>query len=106
MMKSYVVLGTELFKGHMNDGTGQNELIPRRREKSNNIAQMRRGVSQPIDDPKLAECQLIIERGLSHDPTNDSLLKLQGELRLVNEYGSNGAQTKMIRIGRFDFMEK
>ena len=90
----------------MNDGTGQNELIPKRREKQINSAQLRRRGSQPIYDPQLAECKPILEPVLSLDPTNVLLLKLQGELRLVNEYGLHGAQTKMIKIGRFDFTER
>jgi hypothetical protein len=106
-VKAYIVLGTELLYSHMNDRAGKrDERISIRGDKStHNPPRRRRGAQTTEEASRLAECERIIERGLILDPTNDSLLKLQGELRLVNEYGLHGAQTRMIKVGRLDWME-
>jgi hypothetical protein len=54
---------------------------------------------------RLDECKITIKRGLAYDPTNESLLKLRGELRLVREYGCCGPQARMMKVGRLDWME-
>jgi hypothetical protein len=54
---------------------------------------------------RLDEWEKTIERGLAYDPTNESMLKLRGELRLVREYGSRGPQTRMMKVGKLDWME-
>ena len=54
--------------------------------------------------PILIECQKVIDEGLAVDPKNEALQKLKNELKLVNEYGRNGAHTKMMNIGSFGWM--
>ncbi|KAL3826605.1 hypothetical protein ACHAXA_010530 [Cyclostephanos tholiformis] len=104
-IRPYIVLGTELLYRHINGGAGRNERISTHRVKSTYDARLIRRGAQITEAPQLAECKQIIERGLLLDPNNESLLTLQGELRLVNEYGLHGAQTRMIKIGRLDWMD-
>ena len=108
MLKGYTLLAKELlyrevnkedksYKGrHNNMNSIQNASI-------DNSLRRRRVIMQQIDNttPSLVECKEIIRRGLSLEPANESLLKLQSELNLVMKYGRNNAQTKMMKVGSF-----
>ena len=54
--------------------------------------------------PSLAECQEVIEQGLTIDPTNDALLKLQSELLVVMKFGKSGVHAKMMSVGSFGWI--
>lgn len=98
IMKPYIILANELFYGYIQDGNSKTE---RRRIKENNTTRRRRGTTQQqcIDSPTLIECQDIIQQGLDINPQNDSLLKLQAEVQLINQYGMNESHVKMLNAG-------
>jgi len=97
-MKPYIILANELFYGYIQDGNSKNE---RRRMKENNTTRLRRRgtTQQQIDSPILIECQDIIQQGLTINPQNDSLLKLQSEVQLIKQYGMNESHVKMLNAG-------
>lgn len=94
IMKPFIVLATELFYGEINDMNGKSDCLRNRKASGNNTTRRRRGQtsqqqkeSNNSTSPKLIECQDVIQKGLTIDPQNDSLLKLQNELGLIRQYG-------------------
>mmetsp|Transcript_17469 Transcript_17469/g.37761 ORF Transcript_17469/g.37761 Transcript_17469/m.37761 type:complete len:226 (-) Transcript_17469:238-915(-) len=111
IMKPYIVLATELFYGDLNnDESVESNRGQQRKRKTNNSTTLRRREVQSTEEsqhnpsPTLIECEEIIKQGLSVDPKNDSLLKLQNELQIVTQYGRNGAHAKMMNIGSLGWM--
>mmetsp|Transcript_16888 Transcript_16888/g.36566 ORF Transcript_16888/g.36566 Transcript_16888/m.36566 type:complete len:239 (+) Transcript_16888:9-725(+) len=114
MIRAYTLLATELFYGDITGESGESDKgHPRRRNISkNNTALRRRGVQtleQPHDktnnlSPALIECQELVIQGLSIDDKDESLLKLQNELQLINKYGTSGSHAKMMTVGHFGWM--
>jgi len=112
MLKPHVVLATELFYGEVNDdwkrrrdhdrqrrGTSKNTDTALRRRDVQSQGSPKHGTSNL--SPELIECR--IRKGLRIDPKNLALLNLQNELKLVNQYGKNGAHAKMMNVGSFGF---
>jgi len=100
MIKGYAVLAKELLYGEINNGLKNRN----KKEHTHNSLRQRKGLLQHLDNvssPDLIECKEIIYKGLSIEPTNDSLLKLQSELDLVIKYGRNNIQTRMMNVGSF-----
>ena len=100
MIKGYAVLAKELLYGEINNGLKNRN----KKEHTHNSLRQRQGLLQHLDNvssPDLIECKEIISKGLSIEPTNDSLLKLQSELDLVIKYGRNNIQTRMMNVGSF-----
>jgi len=100
MIKGYAVLAKELLYGEINNGLKNRN----KKEHTHNSLRQRQGLLQHLDNvssPDLIECKEIIYKGLSIEPTNDSLLKLQSELDLVIKYGRNNIQTRMMNVGSF-----
>ena len=108
MMKCYTLLAKELLYREVNKEDESiegrhNNINSIQNASTNNSLRRRQGIMQQIDNttPNLVECKEIIRKGLSLEPTNESLLKLQSELNLVIKYGRNNAQTKMMNVGSF-----
>lgn len=100
MIKGYAVLAKELLYGEINNGLKSRN----KKDYTHNSLRQRQGLLQHLDNvssPDLIECKEIISKGLSIEPTNDSLLKLQSELDLVMKYGRNNVQTRMMNVGSF-----
>mmetsp|Transcript_23973 Transcript_23973/g.57872 ORF Transcript_23973/g.57872 Transcript_23973/m.57872 type:complete len:232 (-) Transcript_23973:41-736(-) len=112
MVKSYIVLATELFHGDLHDslrGDSNQETWKNLKKRNNTTLRRRepqttRTVANNVS-MSLVECQDLIKRGLAIDPKNDSLIKLQNEVDVVNRYGSHGAHAKMMSIGSFGWMQ-
>lgn len=108
MMKGYTFLAKELLYREVNKEDESivgrhNNINSIQNASTNNSLRRRQGIMQQIDNttPNLVECKETIRKGLSLEPTNESLLKLQSELNLVIKYGRNNAQTKMMNVGSF-----
>lgn len=105
MIKGYEVLAKELLYGDINDVSNvDKKKMDLLQYKSNNSIRRRQGLMQQLDNtssPELLECKETLRKGLSIDPTNSSLLKLQSELNLVMKYGRNNTQTRMMNVGSF-----
>mmetsp|Transcript_9733 Transcript_9733/g.14518 ORF Transcript_9733/g.14518 Transcript_9733/m.14518 type:complete len:216 (+) Transcript_9733:71-718(+) len=104
-IKAYIVLATELFYGEIKQAA--DEYRDRRKRDSQSrygtsLRQRRNVQAQSTNSSDaLEECQQVIQQGLSVDPTNKSLLKLQSELNLVKRYGTNSIHTQMLNVGSF-----
>ena len=105
-MNAYIVLATELFYGELKNA--DDEYRDRRKQESQNrygqsLRYRRRESRQTTltSTDALDECQRVITQGLSVDPSNKSLLKLQSELNLVKRYGTNSTHTQMLNVGSF-----
>ena len=107
-MNAYIVLATELFYGELKNA--DDEYRDRRKQESQNrygqSLRYRRSrqttrSTNITSTAALEECQQIIRQGLSVDPSNKSLLKLQSELNLVKRYGTNSMHTQMLNVGSF-----
>ena len=107
-MNAYIVLATELFYGELKNA--DDEYRDRRKQESQNrygqSLRYRRSrqttrSTNITSTAALEECQQIIRQGLSVDPSNKSLLKLQSELNLVKRYGTNSTHTQMLNVGSF-----
>ena len=110
-MNAYIVLATELFYGELKNA--DDEYRDRRKQESQNrygqsLRYRRSGQTtrrstneNNTSTAALEECQQVIQRGLSVDPSNKSLLKLQSELNLVRRYGTNSMHTQMLNVGSF-----
>ena len=102
---AYIVLTTELFYGELKQTA--DEYRDRRKQESQSrygasLRQRRNVQTQSTNSSDaLEECQQVIQQGLSVDPTNKSLLKLQSELNLVKRYGTNSIHTQMLNVGSF-----
>mmetsp|Transcript_20979 Transcript_20979/g.26783 ORF Transcript_20979/g.26783 Transcript_20979/m.26783 type:complete len:218 (-) Transcript_20979:61-714(-) len=102
---AYIVLATELFYGEIKQAA--DEYRDRRKLESQSrygasLRQRRNVQTQSTNSSDaLEECQQVIQQGLSVDPTNKSLLKLQSELNLVKRYGTNSIHTQMLNVGSF-----
>ena len=102
---AYIVLATELFYGELKQAA--DEYRDRRKQESQSrygasLRQRRNVQTQSTNSSDaLEECQQVIQQGLSVDPTNKSLLKLQSELNLVKRYGTNSIHTQMLNVGSF-----
>ncbi|KAL7432336.1 hypothetical protein ACHAXM_003059 [Skeletonema potamos] len=95
-IQAYILLATELFYGELKNA--DNEYRDRRRY----APSLRQRTSrQTTNSSALDECQQVIQQGLSVDPTNKSLLKLQSELNLVKRYGTSSVHTQMLNVGSF-----
>lgn len=111
LLKPYTALATELFYGEIIVNPGGAMQGQQRRRTSNNTALRRRHVrtseqaQQEVTNsvsPTLLECQDTIKQGLSIDSKNESLLKLEREVKLFVHY--DGAHTKMLHVGSFGWM--
>jgi len=102
---AYIVLATELFYGELKQAA--DEYRDRRKQESQtrygtSLRQRRNVQTQSTNSSDaLEECQQVIQQGLSVDPTNKSLIKLQSELNLVKRYGTNSIHTQMLNVGSF-----
>mmetsp|Transcript_11346 Transcript_11346/g.17071 ORF Transcript_11346/g.17071 Transcript_11346/m.17071 type:complete len:217 (-) Transcript_11346:55-705(-) len=102
---AYIVLATELFYGELKQAA--DEYRDRRKQESQSrygasLRQRRNVQTQSTNSSDaLEECQQVIQQGLSVDPTNKSLIKLQSELNLVKRYGANSIHTQMLNVGSF-----
>lgn len=113
MMKAYSVLATELFYGDLNNPeSGESDKRHERRRIANkqSVLRVRRRAAPTTEQthdvtnnlsPALIECEAIVSQGLRVDGKDQSLLKLQNELKLINQYGRNGAHVKMMNVGSF-----
>ena len=110
-IQAYIVLATELFYGELTNAA--DDYRDRRKQESQSrhgqLLRYRRmgqtrstnNSSGRADSDDLEECQQVIQQGLSVDPSNKSLLKLQSELKLVKRYGTNSTHTQMLNVGSF-----
>ena len=110
-MNAYIVLATELFYGELKNA--DDEYRDRRKQESQNrygqslrYRRSRQTTRRSTNENNtstaaLEECQRVIQQGLSVDPSNKSLLKLQSELNLVKRYGTNSMHTQMLNVGSF-----
>ena len=102
---AYIVLATELFYVELKQAA--DEYRDRRKLESQSrygasLRQRRNVQTQSTNSSDaMEECQQVIQQGLSVDPTNKSLLKLQSELNLVKRYGTNSIHTQMLNVGSF-----
>lgn len=112
-MKAYTVLATELLYEDINNSaagpgeSGYNNEEGKR--KTNNNSSLGRRKVQTIEKSQkesnnLLECGIVIKQGLSVDPENASLQKLQTEWQIITQYGRNGSQSKMMNIGSVGWM--
>lgn len=104
--EAYIVLATELFYGELKNAADEKQDRRKRESQSRDGQSLSYRRSQQTnstnDSPAaLEECQKIIQQGLSIEPTNKSLLKLQSELNLVKRYGTNPIHTQMLNVGSF-----
>lgn len=104
--EAYTVLATELFYGELKHAA--DETLDRRKLESQSrygqsLSNRRSRQTNSTNAPPavLEECQQVLQQGLSVDPTNKSLLKLQSELKLVKRYGTNSIHTQMLNVGSF-----
>jgi len=99
-IQAYIVLATELFYGELTNA--DNEYRDRRKQGGPSLRQRRSRQTQSTkSSPPLEECEQVIQQGLSVDPSNKSLLKLQSELNLVKRHGTSSAHTQMLNVGSF-----
>ena len=104
--EAYTVLATELFYGELKNAADENRDRRKRESQSRYGQSMRYRRSRQTNTTNsspaaIEECQQVIHQGLSVDPSNKSLLKLQAELNLVKRYGTNSNHTQMLNVGSF-----
>ena len=94
-MNAYIVLATELFYGELQIESEEY------RERGGALLRRKKSTSLSTPNLLLEECQKVIHRGLSFDPSNKTLLKLKTELKLVECYGLRSNHVQMLSIGSF-----
>ena len=118
MLEAYIILVTELFYGDIL--SSEVDVSKKKYDKKYSQSQRTRGTTSTNTSTarqrkgrhlnatnsntlsqELMECQDIIKQGLSFDAKNESLLKLQNEVKLVKQYGTVGTHMNMINVGSF-----
>ena len=106
MLEAYIILVTELFYGDILSTEVDVSKKKHDKKYNNSTARQRKGrhlnaTNSNTLSQELMECQDIIKQGLSFDAKNESLLKLQNEVKLVKQYGTVGTHMNMINVGSF-----